>query len=78
MIKCSLTKRISFAVAFTTAIFFCTTLLVGKKMFGTMMPRELMLKLIKALVHTGILHFLLIPMYICIAIVTKISISSLI
>ncbi|MDD4113546.1 MAG: ABC transporter permease [Herbinix sp.] len=67
-----------FVVAFTTAFFFCTTHLVGKAMFGTMMPGELMWKLMKTLINTGIMHFLLIPMYLCIAMVTKISISGLI
>ena len=65
-------------IVFTTAFFFCTTLLVSRGMFEAMMPQEMLWKLMKALVHTGIMHFLLVPMYLCIAMVTKISISGLI
>jgi hypothetical protein len=67
-----------FVILLTTAIFFATTLIVGRGMFETMMPQELFWKLTKALFHSDILHFLLIPMYLCIAMVTKSSISGLI
>lgn len=65
-------------VAFTIALFFFTTLIAGRGMLASGMPKELMWKLIKALVHTGILHFLLMPVYLCVAMITRISISGLI
>lgn len=65
-------------ITFTTLIFFCTTLLMGKGMLESMMPREMLWKLIKILVHTGIMHFLLVPIYLCVAMVTKASVSGLV
>lgn len=65
-------------IVFTTAFFFTTTLIVGRGVSESMMTQELLWKLIKALLHTGTMHFLLIPMYLCIAMITKTSISGLI
>jgi hypothetical protein len=65
-------------IVVTTAFFFCTTLIVGGGMFGSRMPQELLWKLMKALLYTGSMHFLLMPLYLCIAMVTRISISGLV
>lgn len=65
-------------IVLTTALFFFTTLIVGRGMFESMMSQELFWKLIIALLHTDIMHFLLMPMYLCTVMVTKISISGLI
>ncbi len=65
-------------IVVTAAFFFFTTMIVARGMFETMIPEELLWKLIKTILHTGTMHFLLVPMYMCIAIVTKISISGLI
>jgi hypothetical protein len=65
-------------IVLTTALFFCTVLIMGRGMLNSRIPQELFWKLIKALLHTDIMHFLLIPMYLCIAMITKFSISGLI
>lgn len=65
-------------IVFTTAFFFCTSMVMGNVMFASNMPQELFWKLMKALLHTSIMHFLLLPLYLCIAMITKISISGLI
>lgn len=62
----------------TEVLFFGSTLLAGKIMIESMIPEELFTKFIIVLLHTGIMNFLLLPIYFCIAIVTKISISGLI
>ncbi len=67
-----------FVIVFTVTFFFFTTLITGNGLIGSMLPKELLFKLLKALSHTGIMHFLLIPMYFCIAMISKISISGLI
>lgn len=65
-------------IVFTSAFFFCTTLTIGRIVFSSMISQKLLWKLMNALLHMSIMHFLLVPMYLCIAMVTKASISGLI
>lgn len=67
-----------FVVVVTTVLFFGITLIMGRGLFESLIPKELLWKLIIALLHTGILHFFMMPLYLCIAIFTEISISGLI
>jgi bacitracin transport system permease protein len=65
-------------IVVTAAFYFCTALTAGSVMFGSFMPQMLLPKLIKALLHTGVMHFLLMPVYLYIAMATKASVSGLI
>jgi hypothetical protein len=67
-----------FVIIVTEVLFFGSTLIAGKIMIESMIPEELFTKFIIALLHTGMMNFLLLPIYFCIAIITKLSISGLI
>ena len=67
-----------FVIIFTGVIFFVATLIAGRILFDSMIPGEVLEKLVIALFHTGMMQFLLLPAYLCIAIITKISISGLV
>lgn len=67
-----------FVIILTTVFFLISTLILGSGMFKELMPGELIWKLLNVLLHTDILHLFLVPMYLCIAMVTRASISGLI
>lgn len=67
-----------FIVIITGVLFLVATLIAGRFLFESMITGDLLEKIVIALLHTGMMNFLLFPMYFCIAIVTKISISGLV
>jgi len=67
-----------FVILITGVMFFVATLIAGRMLFDSMMPMEIIGKLVVALLNTGMMHFLLVPMYLCIAVITKTSISGLV